>query len=141
MSSTRTISLGGRAAYHVADRVAEMVAHGAEFREPPISDGEIHRASTAAHPRKKNFSYVLYPDGLGCWFENHECGDGPMCIYLARGEKTDATPGQREQWEAKSAERAAKTEKRRLAARDRARSICLNECLPRGVFPHNLGEK
>ena len=141
MSSTRAISLGGRAAYPVADLVAEMVSHGAVFREPPMDDGKVHRAPTVAHPRKKNFSYVLYPDGMGGWFENHETGDGEQHVYLASGGKANADPGQRELWAARKSERAAKTEKKRLAARNRARSICLNECLPAASYHPYLVRK
>jgi len=140
MLTSRANSPGGGAAYPVDDLVAEMVAHGAEFGRPPEADGKVHRCPTVNHPRKKNFSYVLYTDGAGGWFENHETGEGPQCIYLARGEKTEVTDAQRAKWEALKAERAAKAEKARTEARGRARAICAQAYPAVDLHPY-LGKK
>lgn len=123
--SNSNLSLGGSApAYPVTDLVADLVAHGAAFARPLEVDGKVHRCATVTRPRKKNFSYLLYPDGCGGWYENHETGEGPQRLYLAPGRKAEATTDQRAQWATQRSERAAMARKARVEARARARAIC-----------------
>jgi hypothetical protein len=122
-STERFSRVGGRASYPVADLVSAMVSAGAEFRVPPVADGKVRRTATVTHPAKKNFTYVLYPDGLAGWFENHETGDGPRRIYLV-GKETEIATDQREKWEAARMKRETLAEKKRIAARILAQEIC-----------------
>jgi putative DNA primase/helicase len=93
----------------------------------PVADGQIHRAPTAAKPRKKDAAYCLHLDGSipAGWFQNWRDGVGPETWRADIGRRySEAEESEYRKLIARQRnEREAEADKRYAEARKRASAI------------------